>query len=145
MDTAKLYVELYPWHPMTPTLHKVLLHGHLIIKHALLPIGHLTEEAAEARNTHFRNCSLNYALKFSRLQCNTDIIIRLLLTSDPLLSSIRKPVLKKRAVFSKEALEMFHEPTFLDENHPDDDSKAETETHLESDYSIEASDSDAAD
>ena len=49
LDTTRLYVELYPWHPMTPTMHKILLHGAVIIKHALLHIGQLSEEAAEAR------------------------------------------------------------------------------------------------
>ncbi|KAK4877274.1 hypothetical protein RN001_009780 [Aquatica leii] len=44
LATARLYVELYPWHPMTPTLHKVLIHGAVIIKNALLPIGQLSEE-----------------------------------------------------------------------------------------------------
>lgn len=53
LDTARLYVDLYPWHPMTPTMHKILIHGAIIIKNALLPIGQLSEEAAEARNKHF--------------------------------------------------------------------------------------------
>ncbi|GBP70310.1 hypothetical protein EVAR_52329_1 [Eumeta japonica] len=53
-ETACLYVKLYPWHPMTPTLHKVHVHGSDIIKNALLPIGQLSEEAAKARNKHFR-------------------------------------------------------------------------------------------
>lgn len=26
-ETAQLYVELYPWHPMAPTMHKILMHG----------------------------------------------------------------------------------------------------------------------
>lgn len=28
-ETARLYVDLYPWHPMTPTLQKSLVHGEL--------------------------------------------------------------------------------------------------------------------
>ncbi|XP_036340440.1 uncharacterized protein LOC118749769 [Rhagoletis pomonella] len=44
---VQLYVELYPWHPMTPTMHKILVHGALIIKNALVPIGQLSDEAAE--------------------------------------------------------------------------------------------------
>ncbi|KAK4885401.1 hypothetical protein RN001_001672 [Aquatica leii] len=66
VQTAKLYVELYPWHPMTPTLHKILFHGSSIIEKALLPIGMMSEEAAEARNKHFRLYRQNYARKFSR-------------------------------------------------------------------------------
>ncbi|KAF2890276.1 hypothetical protein ILUMI_15897 [Ignelater luminosus] len=54
METAKLYVELYSWQLMTPTLHKILMHGSLKIEKALLPTGQLSKEAAEARNKHFR-------------------------------------------------------------------------------------------
>lgn len=42
-ETACLYVKLYSWHTMTPTLHKVLVHGSDIIKNALLPIGQPSE------------------------------------------------------------------------------------------------------
>jgi hypothetical protein len=45
-ETAELYVKLYGWYPMTPTLHKVLIHGPAIIENAMLPIGQLSEEAA---------------------------------------------------------------------------------------------------
>ena len=89
MDTAKLYIDLYPWYPMTPTLHKILIHSSTVIKHALLPIGQLSEEASEARNKHFCLYRQNYARKFSREACNRDVINRLLLTSDPLLIGIR--------------------------------------------------------
>ncbi|GBP18914.1 hypothetical protein EVAR_20446_1 [Eumeta japonica] len=66
-ETACLYVKLYPWHPMTPTLHKVLVHGSDIMKNALLPIGQLSEEAAEACNKHFRSYRQDYSRKFSRV------------------------------------------------------------------------------
>lgn len=38
----------------TATVHKILMHAASVIRHALLPIGQLSEEAAEARNKHFR-------------------------------------------------------------------------------------------
>ena len=69
----KLYVDLYGGHPMTPTMHKVLRHGTTIIEQAILPIGQLSEEAAEARNKHFRLYRQNYARKSSRENCNRDI------------------------------------------------------------------------
>lgn len=90
MATAKLYVDLYEWHPMTPTMHKILIHGAAVIENALLPIGQLSEEAAEARNKHFRLYRENYARKFSREECNRDVYNRLLLSSDPLLSSMKQ-------------------------------------------------------
>lgn len=89
-ETAEMYVALYRFYPMSPTLHKVLRHGAEVIKHAILPIGQLSEEAAEARNKHIRQYRLNYSRKFSHIECNMDVLNRLLLTSDPLLTNMRK-------------------------------------------------------
>ncbi|CAH1102155.1 unnamed protein product [Psylliodes chrysocephalus] len=50
-NAARLYVQLYSWHPITPTMHKILVHGTVIIKTELLPIEQLSEEAAEAHNS----------------------------------------------------------------------------------------------
>lgn len=105
-DTAKLYVELYGWHPMTPTMHKILVHGGQIIKKSLLPIGQLSEEAAEARNKHFRSYRLNFARKFSREECNLDIYNRLLLSSDPLISCMRQIKRPSRKAFLHETIEL---------------------------------------
>lgn len=105
-QTAKLYVELYGWHPMSPTMHKILRHGATVIDLAILPIGQLSEEAAEARNKHFRIYRQNFSRKFSREDCNKDVLNRLLLTSDPFLSSNRQRQRKTRKPFSVEALEL---------------------------------------
>lgn len=106
-ETARVYVDLYDWHPMTPTMHKLLVHGAVIIEKALLPIGQLSEEAAEARNKHFRCYRQDYARKFSRESCNQDIFNRLLLTSDPMLSSMRTVKKRKSGTFLPETLAMF--------------------------------------
>lgn len=95
-ETAELYVSLYNFYPMSPTLHKVLCHGAEVIKEAILPIGQLSEEAAEARNKHIRLYRLNYTRKFSRVTCNMDVLNRLLLTSDPLITGMRRQTSKKR-------------------------------------------------
>lgn len=133
-DTAKVYVNLYPWHPMTPTMHKVLIHGATVIEKALLPIGMLSEEAAEARNKHFRLYRQNFARKFSRVDCNRDIINRLLLSSDPLITSLRPKPKKKSAPFSKEALDIM-----IPAEPYDDDSDVEVSEDSESSYSDEDS------
>lgn len=91
---------------MTPTMHKILVHGAVIIKNALLPIGQLTEEAAEARNKHFRSYRLDFARKFSRESCNRDIFNRLLLSSDPLMSCRRKIKKRGHSTFLPETLGM---------------------------------------
>ena len=58
----------------------------------------------------------NYARKSSRENCNRDIINRLLLTSDPLLSSMKKRPQKKRKPFSSETIGLFM-PETLEDSH----------------------------
>lgn len=72
----------------------------------MLPIGMMSEEAAEARNKHFRLYRQNYARKFSRESCNLDIINRLLLSSDPLITGMRPTPRKTTKPFLKETIEM---------------------------------------
>ncbi|GFG29189.1 hypothetical protein Cfor_05007, partial [Coptotermes formosanus] len=52
-DVAKLYVREYGWYDMPMSMHKILIHGHLLISSAQLPIGQLAEEAQEARHKYF--------------------------------------------------------------------------------------------
>lgn len=123
-DTAKLYVDLYSWCPMTPTMHKILIHGTTVIKHALLPIGHLSEEAAEARNKHFKSYRQNFARKCSREACNLDVINRLLLTSDPLLSASRPKRIKNTKPFLQDTINLLKsaQPHHNDSDPEDTDS-----------------------
>lgn len=102
--TATLYVQLYEWHPMSPTVHKILMHGATVISKSILPIGQLSEAAAEARNKHFRLYRQNFSRKFDRVKCNRDILNRLLLMSDPFLSSTRKTPRKKSNPFCLETI-----------------------------------------
>lgn len=100
---------------MTPTMHKILVHGATVMEKALLPIGMLSEEAAEARNKYFRMYRNNFARKFSRVECNLDVFNRLLLSSDPLITSLRPKPPKSSKPFSKEAIEMLI-PADIDQN-----------------------------
>lgn len=38
-ETTKLFVNKYPWRNLTPSVHKVLIHGAEIIRSSDLPIG----------------------------------------------------------------------------------------------------------
>lgn len=89
-EITKLLVSLYAWKEMTPTVHKVLCHGKVIIESNILPLGELTEEAQEARNRDFKHAQLFSSRKCSRQSQNEDIFNNLLLSSDPVLSSMRK-------------------------------------------------------
>lgn len=89
-EITQLLVSLYAWKEMTPTVHKVLCHGKVIVEYNILPLGELTEEAQEARNRDFKHAQLFSSRKCSRQSQNEDIFNNLLLSSDPVLSSMRK-------------------------------------------------------
>lgn len=38
-EIAQLYVHLYNWYRMPPSVHKVFIHVSIVIKYAFLPIG----------------------------------------------------------------------------------------------------------
>ena len=88
-ETAKYFVTHYGWYYMPASVHKLLIHGAEIIKHALLPIGQLSEEAQETKHKDFKKFRNNNTRKCSRQASNEDTFHRLLLTSDPYISSLR--------------------------------------------------------
>lgn len=95
-NLAKLVVNTYPWYYMPASVHKILLHGSEIIKHALVPIGQLSEESVEARHKEFRHFRLHHTRKNNRIETNTDIMHMLLLTSDPYICSLKISVKKRK-------------------------------------------------
>lgn len=102
-DTAERYLSLYSWYYMPNTIHKVLIHGSKIISAAMLPIGMLSEEAQEARNKDYRQYRLHHARKCSRESPNEDVINMLLISSDPLLYTMRKGPIKKHLPLDEDA------------------------------------------
>lgn len=94
-NTFKLYVELYDWYYMPSSIHKLLVHAVDIINNFDIPIGKLSEDALEARHKEARNQRLYHTRKSSRTNSNKDLLTSLLLTSDPYLASLRKPMSKK--------------------------------------------------
>lgn len=89
LETAELYIKLYPWYYMPSSVHKILFHGSKIIDSYLLPIGELSEEAQEARNKDFKRFREYHTRKHCRSATNEDIIKKLLTSSDPYISSQR--------------------------------------------------------
>ncbi|CAG4947720.1 unnamed protein product [Parnassius apollo] len=89
-------------------------------------INKLSEEAAEARNKHFRLYRQEFARKFSRENCNRDIFNRLLLTSDLLLSSMRSVKSRKLNSFLPETIALLMP---ANPNEPGNSSESEDE-HL---------------
>lgn len=71
-ETAELYVQLYDWYRMPPSINKIQMHGSLVIQYALVPIGQLSEEAQEARNKDYIRYREHHARQASRINTNTD-------------------------------------------------------------------------
>lgn len=87
-ETADLIVHLFEWYYMPVSVHKVLVHGPAVVEALPLPLGKLSEEAQEARNKDVRAYRLHNARKDSRLHTMMDQFGFLLVTSDPLISSV---------------------------------------------------------
>lgn len=47
LETAQLFVSLYPWFYLPASVHKLLVHGSECIRSLPLPIGMLSDEARE--------------------------------------------------------------------------------------------------
>lgn len=98
VETARQLVHRYPWFYLPASIHKILIHGSQIIEKALLPIGQLSEEASESRNKDLKKYRETRTRKISRKVTNEDLLNRLLLTSDPLITSLR--ILPERRAYA---------------------------------------------
>lgn len=104
LETARLLIQKYPWYNLPASVHKVLIHGAEVAQYALLSIGELSEEAAESNNKNYKAFRRDHTRKMSRVLSNTDLLNRLLLSSDPFITGLRKLPRKKKSVMSKQVL-----------------------------------------
>lgn len=70
------YEEVYPWGRMNVTLHKLLVHGPLIVSRSPLPVGMLSEEPSEAANKFLKRFAIDHARQISRTTRNEDVLKR---------------------------------------------------------------------
>lgn len=109
-ETAVLLVKKYPWYYLPASIHKILIHGSQVIGQAILPIGQLSEEAQESRNKDLKHYREKHTRKISRVATMTDLLNALLVSSDPLISSMR-PLPKKTSLrMAKDVLDLLDEP-----------------------------------
>lgn len=126
-ETRDLYLRLYDWYYMPSSLHKLLIHGCDIIKYFDIPIGKLSEEVLEARHKEVRKQRLNHTRKSSRVNTNTDLLNMLILTSDPLLASLRNPRDKKSRLINKNVDNYLVHSNVISENLNSSDSDSDTD------------------
>ena len=115
---------------MSPTLHKVLIHGSSIIGSSNIPVGELSEEALEANHKVIKLFRTHFSRKTSRTNANTDIFHRLLLRSDPLITMTGKIFREKKV-----RPEKLHPDTLLLLDMTTTESESEQSVSLESDTS----------
>ena len=51
---AEIYLNLYSWFYMPPSIHKILIQREKVVESAILPIGMISEEMQQARNKHIQ-------------------------------------------------------------------------------------------
>ncbi|XP_065679128.1 uncharacterized protein LOC136093881 [Hydra vulgaris] len=112
-ETAELYTQLYIWYPMSQTLHKVLIHGHLVIEFFSLPLGMMSEEAQEASNKYFKKYRECFSRKCDRKKTNLDVFHRLLCHSDPFIAQYRKTNSTRKAILPADAIALLKEPSII--------------------------------
>ena len=73
---------------MSASVHKILVHGADIVSSAILPTGQLSEEAQESRNKNHKYFRRSHSRTKSRSSTNEDVFNLILVSSDPLISSL---------------------------------------------------------
>lgn len=107
-ETGQLYIELYDWYKMPASLHKILIHGPMVVDQFLLPIGNYSEEAQEARTSDLRSFKRDYSRKGSRIENLEDVFNRLTLTSDPYLVKLTGGNIKCKIIYDRELLKLLN-------------------------------------
>ena len=112
---------------MPTSVHRLLIHRPDIISSAIFPIGQLSEDAQESINKLIKQHRLGFSGKFSRAKTMEDVFRRLLATTDPYISSLRKSTPKKLRTLLPEAVALL---VPVAEDYEDSDADAE-ETDFE--------------
>ncbi|XP_044573606.1 uncharacterized protein LOC123257740 [Drosophila ananassae] len=111
--TIRLYTLHYPWYPMSPTLHKILIHGSQIIAASVVPVGCLGENASEARNKLYKRDRQMHARRNSRINNLMDVFHRSMDSSDPLISSMgikKRTARHKKQPLPQDVIELLEAP-----------------------------------
>lgn len=138
LDTAAEFVKLYSWYHMPTTVHKLLIHGGKIIKHALLPIGQMSEDAQESCNKYFKRYRENFARKNFRNKTMEDVYIRFLISSDPVISTCRRLPRKPLKTLSPEAVDLLIPPAVDFHDNFNEKFLFDTDSEISSDTSRDA-------
>ena len=87
---------MYNWYNIPQAVHKKLAHGHQVVRIKALPVGSLSEEPQESSIKVFKHSREHHISNFSRVQTNYDLMSRMLFSSDPKVSSMRRSQAKDK-------------------------------------------------
>ncbi|KAE8740778.1 hypothetical protein FOCC_FOCC013702 [Frankliniella occidentalis] len=86
---------------MPQAVHKILFHGADIIAASALAPGKLSDEAQESRNEDVRKFRDAFTRKCNSVATNSDLLKKLLVTSDHVISSFSVPRTKRLSLVRK--------------------------------------------
>ena len=95
MDTARLYTALYGWYRMSPSVHRVLVHGAAVMRQLPLSVGTYSEEPQESRQKHNKQYRAGHASKVCRLHTMRDQFNYRLVSSDSVVVRIIQEELQR--------------------------------------------------
>ena len=84
-ETLEIYISEVGWFNISPTIHKILVHGRHIVEACPVPIGWTSEECSESNNKFIRKYLSHHTRKTSHSDTMSDLFHRLLQVSDPCL------------------------------------------------------------
>ena len=143
-ETARLYVSHYPWFYMPQSVHRILVHIRGTIE-ALgdITLGEASEEAQESRNKDHLYAREHHSRKKSRKATNEDQMNFMMVTSDPVISSLRKPLTTHKDPLSPEVIQLLiaAQPSISQDGEDLADSM-ETQEHTEESQDTDTEDED---
>jgi hypothetical protein len=100
----------------------------------IMPIVQMSEEAQESCNKYIRKFRTDYTRKCSQIKTMQDIFLRIMMTSDLFISSLKKLPTKKIKSLSPEAVKLLIQPSTTEsKNYENDLSISDTSSNYKSD------------
>lgn len=132
-ETFDFFLDNYGWYTLPVTVHKVLCHGREIISSSIIPVGQMSEEAQETRNKEIRKYRESFTRKISRNATNRDLLNRLQISSDLVISSCRVSPKKKLNPIRSEVRSLLAEPSVPENLDEISSSESDTDIDISSD------------
>jgi hypothetical protein len=119
------------WYNISPTIHKIVVHGAAIIDAIDLPLGLLSEEPSESNNKEIRKAKTQHSRRNSPVNTMMDTYNRGMDKSDPViiswLSEEKLANRPKRPKLPLEVADLFKEDVFFSDVDTETDTDTDTE------------------